>query len=275
MAIGAAPALTIDGERVASYAVDDEVGVVAPTLLSGRRADAPGEMVVAPDLARIGDDLPVQFGGQEASLRVVGHVALPRADAMLTFEGLRQLAPDAAPQTALVDLHDDADVDAFLGRTVSTIGYTGQDVSTPDLPDDLVNFGRVDSAPVVVAVLMSLVAVATLVHALVTTVRRRNRELAVLRAIGLTRRQVLATVAWLAGVLVVVPVVVAVPIGVAAGRIGWNQFAHDLQVVARPIVPLLALVVAALGAVLLAEAVALLTGRWSARRAAAPALRSE
>jgi hypothetical protein len=275
MAVGSSVALTIGEERLDAYAVDDEVGTIEPTLLAGRSATEPDEIVVAPDVAEVGDELTVSFAGESADYEVVGHAAVPRADAMLTFSGLQTLVPEPSRQTALVDLRDDADVDAFLDRTIAAQSYTGQDIATPDLPDDLVNFGRVDSAPVVVAVLMSIVAIATLVHALVTTVRRRGREFAVLRAIGLTRRQVLATVAWLAGLLVVVPVLVAIPAGVAAGRIGWTQFADELQVVAEPVVPLLGLLAVAMAATLLAEGVALLTARWSSSRPAAPALRAE
>ena len=81
--------------------------------------------------------------------------------------------------------------------------------------------------------------------------------------------------AWLAGFLVVVPVLIAVPAGVAAGRWGWIQFADELNVVAQPIVPILALAAVAVGAVALAELVAVLTGRWSSRRSASLALRAE
>jgi hypothetical protein len=217
----------------------------------------------------------VRFGGEERDLEIVGHAALPRAEAMFTFGGLQQLAPGATRQTALVVLEDGADEDAFVQRTFDELGYTGQDISTPALPDDLVNFGRVDAAPAVVAVAMSVVAVATLVHALVTTVRRRRGDLAVLRALGLTRRQLLGTVAWQAGVIVSAAALVAVPCGVLAGRWGWDQFAEELKVISEPIVPVLALLAAGVAAMLLAEVVAIAAGRWSARRSAALTLRAE
>ena len=122
---------------------------------------------------------------------------------------------------------------------------------------------------------MSIVAVATLVHALVTTVHRRRRDLAVLRALGLTRRQVLATVGWQAVVIVAAAAIVAVPLGVAAGRWGWILFADELEVISQPVVPVLALLAAALVAIVLGEAVALAAGRWSAGRSAAATLRAE
>jgi hypothetical protein len=275
VAVGTSATLNIGDQRIDAYAVSDERGRIEPSLLSGRRADGVDEIVVAPDVGDVGDDITVRFADAEAVLTIVGHAALPRADAMLTFEALRTVATDARQQTALVSLREDADVDAFLDRVSTSLNFTGQDVATPDLPDDLVNFGRVDSAPVVVAIAMGIVAMATLVHALVTTVRRRRRDLAVLRSLGLTGRQVLGTVAWQAAILIAFAVLVAVPVGVAAGRWGWILFAGELKVISEPIVPALALLGAALVSILLAEVVALLAGRWSIHRSAAAVLRTE
>jgi predicted lysophospholipase L1 biosynthesis ABC-type transport system permease subunit len=255
--------------------VDDEVGRIEPSLLGGRRAEAPDEVVVAAGLGAVGDLLTVVYGDVETELEVVGVAALPGAEAMLTFEGLQQLTPEAARQTALVELEPGADLDGFVERAFSTIGYTGQDIALPDLPDDLVNFGRVDTAPAVIAATMSLVAVATLAHALVTTVQRRRRDLAILRALGLTRRQVLVTVGWQAAVIVLLATVLAVPAGVAAGRWGWILFADELNVISVPIVPVLALLAAAATSMLLAQVAALLAGRWSFHRSTAAALRAE
>jgi len=275
LAVGSTATVSIDGERSDVYAVDDVVGRLQPSLLDGRRAESTDEVVLGPDVADIGDTVTVTYGEHDADFEVVGHAAVPRSEGMMTFTGLQRVTPDVARQTALVDLREGADLDAFLDRTVTGIGYTGQDVATPELPDDLVNFGRADAAPAAVASAMSFVAVATLVHGLATTVRRRRVDLAVLRALGLTRRQVLATVAWQAGLIVVAAAVVAVPVGVVAGRWGWIVFADELKVIARPIVPLLALLGAAAAAVVLAEAVALAAGNWSARRSTAAALRAE
>jgi hypothetical protein len=275
LAIGSTAVLDVEGDRIDAYAVGDEVGRIEPSLLSGRRAEAPDEIVVAPELGGVGDVLTVVYGGAEAELEVVGLAAVPRAEAMLTFEGLQQLTPEAARQTALVDLEPGADLDAFVDRAFTAIGYTGQDIALPDLPDDLVNFGRVDAAPAVIAAVMSLVAVATLAHALITTVRRRRRDLAVLRALGLTRRQVLVTVAWQAAVIVVLATLLALPVGVVAGRWAWILFAGELNVISVPIVPVLALLAAAATAVVLAQAAALLAGRWSVHRSTAVALRAE
>ena len=275
LAVGSSVNLDLGGHRVNAYAVDDRVGAVEPSLLAGRPAVDVGEVVVTPDLGAVGSEVSAEFAGEVTELEIVGHAALPRAEAMLTFETLQRVVPDAARQTALVELREGADQEAFTEEARRALGFTGQDISVPDLPDDLVNFGRVDAAPAAMAGSMAVVAIATLVHALVTTTRRQRRDLAVLRTVGFTRRQVLAVVAWQATALVLAAALVAVPVGIVLGRWAWLIFADELRVVGRPVVPALAVVAATSGALLMANVVAVATGRRSARASAATALRAE
>ncbi|HEY8057378.1 MAG TPA: FtsX-like permease family protein, partial [Acidimicrobiales bacterium] len=165
LAVGTSVNLDLGGRQVNAYAVDDVLGTVEPSLLAGRTAEEVGEVVVTPDLGPVGSHVSAEFAGEVTELEIVGHAALPRAEAMLTFETLQRMVPDAARQTALVELREGADREAFIDEARRALGFTGQDISVPDLPDDLVNFGRVDAAPAVVAGSMAVVAIATLVHA--------------------------------------------------------------------------------------------------------------
>ena len=63
-----------------------------------------------------------------------------------------------------------------------------------------------------------------------TSVRRRRRELALLKTIGFGRRQVSATVAWQATTLAFVGLVVGIPIGLLLGRLVWQRVADGLGV---------------------------------------------
>ena len=110
---------------------------------------------------------------------------------------------------------------------------------------------------------------------LMASVRRRRRDLALLKALGFTRRQLAAAVAWQSTIAVGVGVVVGVPIGIVAGRALWDLFAHELHVVAEPSVPTLALALVAIGSLVLANVVAALPGRQAARTPAALVLQSE
>ncbi len=142
-------------------------------------------------------------------------------------------------------------------------------------PEDLVNFGRVDAAPALIATLMAVVAAALLAHTLATAVRRRRRDLAVLKTLGFARRQVSLAVATQANALVVPALLVGVPVGVALGRWGWTTVAQQLHVVSEPVVPVVALVLVVPGALLVAN-LAAAAPAWAARRTSpATTLRSE
>ena len=133
----------------------------------------------------------------------------------------------------------------------------------------------VDAAPAVIAGLMALVAAITLLHALLTTAQRGRRTLALLRTLGFTGTQLQATVAWHALLLVGAAVVVGLPLGIVAGRWAWILFAQELGVVARSLVPEVALAVAA-GAVLVAGVVVAAFPGWRAARIpVAAALRTD
>ncbi len=276
LAIGTKARFETDRGPVEVYAVGGELGGLEPSLIDGRAARGLGEAVVTPELGDIGDRLTARFAGVQTDLVIVGHTAIPAADAVVTFETLRELAPESARQIALVDLRPGADADAFVDRLVGPpLALAEQDIQLPALPEDLINFGRVDTAPAAVAGAMGLVAIATLVHALVSTVRRRRHDLAVLRVLGFTGRQVLTAVSWQATALVVAAAVPALMVGIAIGRFAWLRFADELRVVAEPVVPVALLLAAILGSLVLANLVALSAGRWASRRSAAVVLRTE
>ena len=118
-------------------------------------------------------------------------------------------------------------------------------------------------------------AVAIVSHGLVTVVRRRRREFALLKTLGFTRRQVSSSVAWQATTIGVAALAFGIPLGVVLGRWAWTTLADDLGTVAEPLVPvaLLALVIPVV--LLVLNLVAYLPGRMAARLRPAAALRSE
>ena len=74
-------------------------------------------------------------------------------------------------------------------------------------------------------VVLALLAVATMTHVLLTSARRRRRDLAMLKALGLVRRQVLGVVEWQAVTLAATALLFGVPLGLLAGRWAWALFA--------------------------------------------------
>jgi ABC-type lipoprotein release transport system permease subunit len=128
---------------------------------------------------------------------------------------------------------------------------------------------------VVLASLLAIIGLAAIAHFLVTMVRRRRRDLAVLRSLGYTRPQVAATARWQATILVLVAVTVGAPLGFLVGKWTWSIAAGVLGVaqdVSIPAVPLLLIVPAT---VLVANVVAAVPARAAGRVAPSTALRTE
>ncbi|MGZ4208701.1 MAG: ABC transporter permease, partial [Actinomycetota bacterium] len=142
-------------------------------------------------------------------------------------------------------------------------------------PNDILDFGRVKALPFVLAALLALLSATTLAHALVTAIRRRRRDLAILKTLGFVRGQVRRAVAWQAGSLAVVAMLVAVPLGVVVGRALWNLLATQLGIRPEPVTPLPTVLLTIPATILLAVAIAVLPARAAARTKPAIVLRAE
>jgi hypothetical protein len=142
-------------------------------------------------------------------------------------------------------------------------------------PAEIVNYQSTGATPGILAAGLAVGAVVALGLTLAASVRRRRRDFALLKTLGFTRYQLAATVAWQASVAAFVGIVVGVPLGIALGRWLWDLFARGIYAVPQPSVPVLEVVVVALGALVLANLVAAVPGRMAARTRTALVLRSE
>lgn len=122
---------------------------------------------------------------------------------------------------------------------------------------------------------LALGAFSALALTLVASVRRRQRDLSMLKALGLTPRQLAALVAWQSTVAVTIGAVVGVPLGVIIGRALWSLFADALHVAPRPTAPVLTISLIAIGALILANIVAAIPGRTASRTPTAALLHAE
>ena len=131
------------------------------------------------------------------------------------------------------------------------------------------------TCPLILGVVLAVLAVATLAHVLLTSVRRRRRDIAMLKTLGLTRTQVLRLVAWQATALGAAALLAGLPLGVIAGRQAWVFFANAAGVAPQPNVPLPLILLAVPVTLLLANLIATWPGRNAARVRPAVALRAE
>jgi ABC-type antimicrobial peptide transport system permease subunit len=142
-------------------------------------------------------------------------------------------------------------------------------------PAEIVNYRSTGTTPTLLAVGLAAGAVAALGLTLAASVRRRRRDLALLKTLGFTRRQLLATVVWQASVAAVVGIAVGVPLGIVSGRWLWTLFARAIFAVPSPSVPAGQIIVVAAGALVLAILVAIPPGLFSARTRTSLLLREE
>jgi putative ABC transport system permease protein len=191
----------------------------------------------------------------------------------MTLDGLRRLVPDFPRNIILIRVRPHADEDAFVRKLRAA--YLDDGVYLPEAPSDLTDLGSVRGLPFVVAGLLGLVALATLGNTLATSVRRRRRDLSMLKVLGFVRGQVTTTAAWQSATLVVFAGVIGVPLGVVAGRLAWSVFAGRLGVSPSPTIPVLEVALLPLALLLLAGLIAAVPGRLAARTRPTTGLRTE
>jgi hypothetical protein len=231
----------------------------------------------------IGDTVTVGSGRATRPLTVVGVVTLPSIGVgltdhvslgtgamlseatLLSVVGLHSLdtstnqAISALPSTLAIDLAPGIRPGTVVGPIVKA------DLGAPPggvyqqprvLGASIVNANQMSGQPLDLALFLGVAALVSLSAAVAASARRRRRELAVLRALGLTRRQLRSIITWQTLTLLLVAVVVGLPLGIIAGRWTWAGFATSLGVVPVTVVPVIPL---AIGLVLLVVVGVLIT----------------
>jgi hypothetical protein len=162
-----------------------------------------------------------------------------------------------------------------IGNQLSNTFNFGVFTGPPLRPAEIINYRSMGTTPAVLGSALATGAVVALGLTLVASVRRRRRDLALLKTLGSTRRQLASVVAWQSSIAVLIGTVVGVPLGIVAGRVLWTVFANEIHVVPTPSVPTVSVVLIALGALVLANVVAAVPGRIAARTPTAILLRAE
>lgn len=132
-----------------------------------------------------------------------------------------------------------------------------------------------DRAPVALSIMVAIAFILLASYLLFVTVRARRFEIAVMRALGFSTRDVRWSVAAQATATVLVVMIVAVPAGLAIGRWAWLEYARDLHVLPVSVMPWSTLAIVCVAAIVVANVVALLPGWLAARRSPGYDLRSE
>jgi hypothetical protein len=284
--------LRLGGESVFGFVVDGKGGV-GPVIAEGRAPSSPNEIALGNATmrslnTRIGRSIEVfldEEGGRSAQMLVVGRAIIPPAPfaqseqgagAALTWDSyqLFQSQFDQRELPVLIRFREGADRDLAFSQLLGELSGDHFYFSARR-SGQWESLGRMTIVPVLLSWLLAAVAAATLVHTLVSSVRRRRRDLAILKTLGFLGKQIRAAVAWQATVLVIASVALGLPLGIAAGRWGWRAFADLVAVLPVPVIPLIALALLLPSGIVLANLTAVVPGAIAARTQPAQVLRTE
>jgi hypothetical protein len=279
---------------------------VQPPILTGHRLEAQNQIVLgATTLAKlhkqVGDTVEARYGtvSKSTRLRIVGTATMPAvgpglglrlsmgtgalvSDLLLPADDRNPTSGPDGPGAYFVRLRVGANPTASL-RSLQRIdsaldsdpNAAPMSVLPAQRPAEIVNYRSMGSIPAILGTGLAAGAVVALGLTLLTSVRRRRRELALLKTLGFTKRQLAALVAWQSSVAVFIGIVVGIPLGIVVGRLLWDAFAHEINAVPAPTVSGTSIAVIALCALALANVLAAIPARIAARIPTALLLRAE
>ena len=295
--------VSIGGQAIPAIGLDALRGRGFLTLLAGR-APATGAQIALGEGTlrslhlRLGQRVPVGAGHGARPMRIVGVATFARfsqASSAATDLGTGAVVPAAvlslpSPPTCaghvtcynfvLIRYRHGTSLRAAAARLAATVTRAGCPpgiclLTADQRPGEIRNYAGVRETPLALGLVLVALAVGTLAQVLLTSVRRRRRDLAVLKTLGLSRRQVQAVVAWQAVALAAAALAVGLPLGAVAGRWSWAVFAGSAGVAGDASVPPPLLLLAVPAALLAAVLIAAGPGWAAARTRPAAILRAE
>jgi ABC-type antimicrobial peptide transport system permease subunit len=261
-------------------------GQVVPPVLAGRLPRTGNEIALGGRELRtlgkaVGGTVLARGSKGPVSLRITGEVVLSPevtneqtqlgTGAVMTYDGATAVSGSPmARNVFLVTLRKPVGPTALTRLRQQFPGTVLSATPPPEVRD----LAGVTILPFALAFVLMLLACGTIAHTLLTSVRQRRRELAVLKTLGFVTRQVRATVAWQATAIAGAGLIVGVPLGLIAGRSAWLLFAGQAAIVPVPVISPLTLL--AFPVVLaLANLIAAVPARTAARTQPAVVLRAE
>ena len=293
----------IDGQIVPAIGVAPARGpLVSPTLLSGHPPRTDHQIVLGTSVLRrigrtVGQMVTVTVSGHRQQDRIVGQAVFPdfgqgsftptdlglgaettaavlQRQASFTGRGahynfvLLRFAPGP---------HRAGDIASFTRSMAGFCGTVQQTtcVVTDQRPYGVTTYLAIDSTPEVLAVLLAGLGLAVLGQVIMMSGRRRRRDFAIMKALGLLRRQVRWITAWQMTTVTVLALLIGLPLGVALGRWVWVLFATRLGIAGGTVTPVTIVLLMVPAAVLAANIVAFWPARTAARLSPAQVLHAE
>jgi hypothetical protein len=290
-------AVAYSGETsITTYTYSPQGGKPLPVVLTdGQMPATPTEIVLAPltaaDLhARVGSVIRLRGTAAPELVTVTGIGFVPEgphngyADGgWITATSYDRLFRGAFYaykfRIASVSTRPGTDLAALAARLDKAVapanhGHRGQFSPTPP-PSEIVQIRDVAILPVALSAFLVLLAFGAVGHALATAVRRRQHELAVLRALGITRWQARLVVVTQASVLALAGLAFGVPLGLALGLRLWRVVTNSTPLAYHTPLAFWALLLIIPAGLLAANLLAIWPSHRAARLSSGQVLRAE
>jgi hypothetical protein len=293
----------INGQIVPAIGVAPGWGpLVSPTLLSGQPPRTSHQIVLGTSVLRrigrtVGQMVTVTVNGHGQRDRIVGRAVFPDfgqgsftptdlgVGAETNAAVLQQQASftGRGPHYDFVLLrfapgpHQATDIASFtrsMARFCGTVQQTTC-VVTNQRPYGVTTYLAIDSTPEVLAVLLAGLGLVILGQLIVMSGRRRRRDFAIMKALGLLQRQVRWITAWQMTTLTMLALLIGLPLGIALGRWAWALFATGLGIAGDTVTPVTIMLLMVPAAVLAANTIAFWPARTAARLSPAEILHAE
>jgi len=280
-------AVQLDGHTFTGFNYIHLRGAIAPEVIEGHAPNGTHQVALGTVTLRtldkqVGDSVRARGPHANHSYRIVGRVELPDlgsvqplADgAIFTNAGLQQVVdPNTTSRYLVIRFAPGANrarIEHHIASDPDFASPTGVTV-----PPEVDRLRRINWFPITIAALLAALALIAVGHALVTGVRRRRRDLAVLKTLGFNRRQVRTTIAWQATALAGVGLAIGIPVGLAIGSFIWRLVANNTGVPTTAAVPIAVVLLTIPAVLLIVNIIGYLPARAAARTQPAIALRSE
>ena len=273
--------------------------LLSPTLLQGRPPRTGDEIALGTATLRqigrhVGQTVTMTVGGRPLRARIVGRVVFPNfgqgsftptdlGQGVQTAAAVLKPPPGVTPGFDFVLLRFTpgprraADISSFQQSMTGFCQAVQQStcVITNQRPNGVINYASIDRTPAVLAAVLALVGAAVLGQFIVVSGRRRRRDFAILKALGLLRRQVRSITAWQVSTLTMLALLAGLPLGIVVGRLSWALFGQGLGIPAAAVTPVREVLIMVPAVMVVANAVALWPGQATARLSTAAVLRAE
>jgi ABC-type lipoprotein release transport system permease subunit len=297
--------LRIDGKPVPVMG-ENPGAKIQPPMLSGHDLRAAGQVVLGTATLEmlhksIGETVVVSSGrSKPTTLQIVGTATMPAygqsgsshlemgVGAVLNYTLIPLFERDIfdlppGPNAILIRYRPGvtlAQGGKSLQRAVDEAGGGGGNspgnlYNSVERPAQIVDYRSLGNTPIELGAILSGGALVALGLILLSSVRRRRRDIALLKALGFSRRQVIATIAVQSTIAVGLGALVGLPLGILVGRTLWDLFANSIHAVPRVVVPTGTLLIIAAVALVMANVIAALPARIAARTSPAILLRAE